>query len=459
MTNDMQYFSKQICYKFKNKPILIIIYIFLLLSILIINYNILELLAILSPILIYSFFNFPEVNIIFMFTYGYIFPAGANRFLTGVFLLIALSGMFYEIIKNKHNIFKINKITRDNLIIFTIFTFWLFIRSITSGNIINSLDKFSSFMLLVVIVYYYFGFIPLNYNRFKKILYVLFTTILLMSILALVNFIGADKSDVRFTANGQNVIGFSRYLVIMTIMIVTLAFNKNHILNRKTAIVFSLTSFLLVILTNTKGALLSLILSIILTLLTVGKRAQLRKNLYKILIVILILILILIILPNKYTHRYVNIGEVFSRGSFHSRISLYSQAITSWLNNPLVGVGFGNYKFVNLEGYTYPHNIFLEILSETGIIGITLFILLIINILFNIEKQIKEYNNDKNKIYIIMLKTSFIALLISAQFSGNIYGNSILFLIGALSIKFSNYTNINVKNNINLKEGSNYEFK
>jgi O-antigen ligase len=78
-----------------------------------------------------------------------------------------------------------------------------------------------------------------------------------------------------------------------------------------------------------------------------------------------------------------------------SRLSVYKPTLEIFLEHPVAGVGLGKwwdhyrkktmhpgswfatkFKMEKKRDYTYPHNIILEILSELGLIGILLFILL-----------------------------------------------------------------------------------
>ena len=76
-------------------------------------------------------------------------------------------------------------------------------------------------------------------------------------------------------------------------------------------------------------------------------------------------------------------------GSIGSRLSYYIEAINLWRENWFVGVGFGSWEDY-VPGHKYPHNFFLELLAETGLIGF-----LIISSLILMLK--------KNEYYIIFL--------------------------------------------------------
>lgn len=61
------------------------------------------------------------------------------------------------------------------------------------------------------------------------------------------------------------------------------------------------------------------------------------------------------------------------------RLSYWSNALTFWSKSPLIGNGIGSFSSLYLGGRevpgTHPHNIILEILSETGLIGFALLLL------------------------------------------------------------------------------------
>lgn len=108
---------------------------------------------------------------------------------------------------------------------------------------------------------------------------------------------------------------------------------------------------------------------------------------------------------SKSFERFSNeIGSVVSNddSSFQLRKRFINQSISMILENPLMGIGIGNWKLEsiktdshNLKGYTVPyhsHNDFLEIGAETGIFGMIAFILLLIYPLIFFEKEINIKN-------------------------------------------------------------------
>jgi O-antigen ligase len=86
----------------------------------------------------------------------------------------------------------------------------------------------------------------------------------------------------------------------------------------------------------------------------------------------------------------------YSRGSAESRVTRWVSAVNAVIDQPLLGVGFNNFAFllghysdesgVNAERYGSPHNMFVDILTGTGLIGFSVFMLMIIRL----HRQMKD---------------------------------------------------------------------
>ncbi len=98
-----------------------------------------------------------------------------------------------------------------------------------------------------------------------------------------------------------------------------------------------------------------------------------------------------------------------------------------FLENPVFGVGFGRYNLLgNYE--TYPHNLFVEVLCETGIVGfIVIFAVFAASLLLG-RKYIRRY------LYY------FAALFLMSMASGGMYDNIILFTVVFAAMSFIPFT-------------------
>jgi O-antigen ligase len=68
-------------------------------------------------------------------------------------------------------------------------------------------------------------------------------------------------------------------------------------------------------------------------------------------------------------------GEIEASGAH--RLDLWHHAMGLFKSNPVFGIGFGGFGFTVPEGeLTDTHNLYMKMLSEQGIIGITLLLLI-----------------------------------------------------------------------------------
>lgn len=97
-----------------------------------------------------------------------------------------------------------------------------------------------------------------------------------------------------------------------------------------------------------------------------------------------------------------------TRESTSGRYELWINAFQCWLQKPILGCGFYQLnQYPNLSAH--PHNLFIQILTETGLIGFGFLILIILNIIKNIS-----WNFKKN--YFVL--ASLFAIGIDLSFSG-----------------------------------------
>lgn len=96
--------------------------------------------------------------------------------------------------------------------------------------------------------------------------------------------------------------------------------------------------------------------------------------------------------------------------------------IDQFLSHPVYGVGYGRFFVFNQYGY-YPHNLFIELLCETGLVG------------FSIAMALGVYAAIKNKKvlkpFLLLWLAYFLRSMISGDISLNIYVFVILFALSS----------------------------
>ena len=147
--------------------------------------------------------------------------------------------------------------------------------------------------------------------------------------------------------------------------------------------------------------------------------------------------------------------EEFLNNSLY--IKLYKSGIYVFKNNPWFGVGNKNYRVETCDtkknsihkGYyclTHPHQVYIEMLSEHGIIGTIIIISIIFYLAFRIIRKIIDSRNYIQAGCLVFLLINFVPILPSGSFFNNF--NITLFMINfSLMYAVNKETNIFKKNN------------
>ena len=120
------------------------------------------------------------------------------------------------------------------------------------------------------------------------------------------------------------------------------------------------------------------------------------------------------------------------------RTELYRIAFEGFRNNPLFGIGIGNYSL--MEGaYTATHNTYIQILCEQGLVGLLIFVLPLVYCYFHTVGKIRvACDNNYLRYYRLSLyiQTLYIFYSITANSNINLFGFVMYFLaISMLSME------------------------
>jgi O-antigen ligase len=97
----------------------------------------------------------------------------------------------------------------------------------------------------------------------------------------------------------------------------------------------------------------------------------------------LVLLLGLPLVPARYWERVASITDESKdeTGSREARKQLFRESTQAFLENPLTGVGAGQFKNWNPEGRVQPwresHDVFLQVAAELGLGGLAIFVFLV----------------------------------------------------------------------------------
>ncbi len=146
-----------------------------------------------------------------------------------------------------------------------------------------------------------------------------------------------------------------------------------------------------VILTYSRGGLLALMIVIALLLV------RSKQKVSTLVIVILVVAVFAPHIGTKYTNRMETAAEYQEDDSSMIRIATWKSGINMVKAHPLIGIGAGNFNdqflsYVPEEMQKYAnytmsiHNIFLQVFSETGLIGGGIFILILMRSFFGLHR-------------------------------------------------------------------------
>jgi len=333
---------------------------------------------------------------------------------------LALLGLLISFIKNK---------TFLPLLSTPVLAILAFALVLTIGTSYSPSPEYGTLKVINLLVFILFPFLAfLHFSARTESLKIIFILLLFFSI-----FLGIASTIVilskgvtasRFGLLDQNSILFSRSLGIGFLLLLYELRNSTNI--TKIILIICLPFlFLPIFVSGSRGPLLALGFSItIYMLLTPG---NVKIKIYS----IIFISIIIVVIYNTFNFKGLERIQGFFEGNWGDenalcRLSYYSTAWKCFLDSPLFGIGTGG--FSNLISYRdeklYPHNIFLEIAAENGIIGLLIFVgflLCTIIIAYSLLYKIKLGYETKE---IILISLSlFLFGLIASFFSGDITGN------------------------------------
>ncbi|MFH1536851.1 MAG: O-antigen ligase family protein, partial [Patescibacteria group bacterium] len=310
-------------------------------------------------------------------------------------------------------------------------------------------------------------------ENLNKMLYVLFFSYSLVTIFGIYQFLGdivglppeltglreLYTKDVlgfpRVQSTALEPLYFANYLLLPFCLLLTVFLTKS--LKLKPYILASLVALggLNLVLTVSRGAYIAFAASLIIVCIFLFKKVFTPRNIiYFIIVVSLVSVgaVKFLNLENALEDFTEHTQSIFEGASYEERVDTFSESQRAWSTHPLIGIGPGSFGpfssshpyVVPQDGYKIVNNVYLEILAESGILGLALFILIIIILIIrNIKAIIVEQNNLLKALH-IGLMAAFIGILVQYNTFSILYIMHIWFTIG-LMIACQNMT-LNKKN-------------
>ncbi|MCM3068383.1 O-antigen ligase family protein [Priestia flexa] len=190
-------------------------------------------------------------------------------------------------------------------------------------------------------------------------------------------------------------------------------------LNSKSSKLGLLLSTITLLLTFSRGAILAVLLGLFIFFISVKVKTKVKMLVLGSIFVYLIILIadsfFSIDILEVITSRFESSAEDNGSGRF----TLWEHGLTLFQSHPIFGIGIFNFRPYNNEyfgSHLYMHNTFLEILTESGLIGLTLYLLIFIVLVIEVCR--KKYNISKSS-YLLYTLPSMLVLLGSLSMTIN----------------------------------------
>ncbi len=218
--------------------------------------------------------------------------------------------------------------------------------------------------------------------------------------------------------------GDNNVFALSLVMVIPLAFyfcsvEKSKI-KKVILALLSLSMILATIATFSRGGFLGLVTVLGLIWL------KTKHKLVSFFIGIFLIICVIFLLPQGYKDRIQTILEYRQDGSAMGRVNAWKAGLEMIKEHPLIGVGLGNFTLLSHQYNPYaeksikPHNSFVQIASECGLIALLFFVLLPVISTWELWRLKKRFADTQKGKWIIpmanMLQISFCGYLVSGSF-------------------------------------------
>lgn len=221
---------------------------------------------------------------------------------------------------------------------------------------------------------------------------------------------------------------FSNYIVSLLPIVASLSFLKFRKLWIKSVlIIVSLILGICLIFSATRSAWTAFLLAIPFAAIFGNKKLFILG-----LLVIAIVFSTLLLIPNTEQRRIIPLFYFNEATQVSQRPFLWRMSWNMFLDRPILGQGLGTFmhNFERFKPHNYPenwgisyaHNCFLQMASETGVLGLLTFISIIAVLFFNAFKLLRRKKEDTFYYYVLSgLLTGICTYLVSSFFDTNLY--------------------------------------
>lgn len=358
-----------------------------------------------------------------------------STILTGLFyMFLGYSFVLAEmlLLTRKHIVFRVSVVDILFLLFFLLFFLSYFVFSTNNDYAYKKLI----YAPLLAIIPYCGGRFLLSEKRLKNFFkYSVLVAIVLMipvfyGLLFNPQLVQTTRFSMYYFENATNPILFGDTFAISILIIFVTMFERRKFYLKNLAILAIFGYF--VFLSGSRGVIISLAVAGSVSLFIVSK-TTLQTKLSVVFILLVLFGISYRAVPENLTDFYeYSISKAAlqdTTSSVYLRVGLWQEAISNFIENPIFGIGMGNYKRTS----NFPHNVILEVAAEFGILGLFIFLLLCFTTLRKATMFLKNMQLSHSHTLMKILLVLFIYTLTHTMFSGHIANHTKLYIcMGAI---------------------------
>jgi O-antigen ligase len=403
-------------------------------------------LATVGVVILILIFRQPYLGIAFMLgslpLQNYMILPGSLRNFTSLTSILGYAALIFLVVKNPDSLFR-SRLNEKHLYIYAA----LLLLVIILGDITKPISTGFSYPLkyLQLLILMWLGEKLFNTVQSFEWLMKLFIIMNVFAVLiALPNYdISTSLGQIdRLAGSAGNANEFGIYLCISELMVVyfiDIVTNKGM---KALLIVFACGLIIPIILSGSRGAILFLVPVIAFQLWRLF-----RSRSFLVVLILACAIIFLMEIPSfvpaGYIQRIINIPKDIinqSDYSFVLRNILWQYGLELWKTQPILGIGSGMFQYYSinlpiLEGVSsMAHNAYITYLTENGIIGLLLFVLINIRSLVNYERTIRTQGAGFRLMAMAITWESILLYILLNNLKGNWGDDKILWLCFGFSV-------------------------
>ena len=348
-------------------------------------------------------------------------------------LILSSIIFFYELIKK--NLY--HKLKLQWIYFYLIFFFYTILNSFFATDFLNSLQ--SSFFQFRYLLFSLFIFLCISDARnigfiikFWLVLVLLVSFDVIYQYFFLKNIFGLPIRGVRPSGVFGKELIVGAFIAYISVPIVFYYFKKFNNINLKEKVLYSLIYLFLFTTVALTGERLSFLIFFVSSIIIFIFNTTLKKFLLLSMSLIAFITIIYFNSPS-FNSRVKDFNNILANFYDSSYGRLWESSYLLFEKNKIFGVGLKNYR-VDCDNQidprpqsipqfcsTHPHNFFLEILSETGLVGFSIFFIFFFYLIFYLKNRIRYLKSDLN----------------FKKYSSLLYGNILILLIYVWPLKTS----------------------